>query len=207
MMINNKLGLTSSYELREAEERLTKEKALALYDKKAVAHLPVGSFAQLAAIHEYLFSDVYDFAGKIRDVNIIKSHFRFTSILYIHTAIEAVEQMTMNDVEAIIKKYVEMNVIHPFREGNGRSMRIWLNLMLEEKCGLVVDWQRIDKEDYLSAMERSVINDLELQVLIKGALSRDVHNRMLYMKGIDKSYDYEGYDLYTMTSLDNKKKR
>ncbi len=193
MAIENKLGIEDALELAHAEERLSKKRALELYDKNILASFEVGTFAGLRDIHGYLFQDVYPFAGKIRTVNIAKGHFRFAPVLYLEDALCSIDRMPQDTYAHIIEKYVEMNVAHPFREGNGRSMRIWLDHMLKHALGKVVDWSQVGKEDYLLAMERSPIRNTEIMLLLKSALTSQIDDRQVYMKGIDASYRYEGY--------------
>ncbi|HHA4130693.1 TPA: protein adenylyltransferase Fic, partial [Enterococcus faecium] len=195
------LGLTNQVELAKVEEKLSKQKAKELYDCGKINEIEVGTFKGLSEIHEFLFSDIYDFAGKIRSVNIAKGNFRFAPVMYLEHSLQHIDQMPQTSFEEIIKKYVEMNIAHPFREGNGRSTRIWLDLILKEELQKVVDWNLIDKADYLSAMERSPINDLEIRYLISNALTDKIDDRELYMKGIDVSYFYEGYSEYTIDDL------
>ncbi|QXZ56469.1 protein adenylyltransferase Fic [Enterococcus faecium] len=201
MILENKLGLTNQVELAKVEEKLSKQKAKELYDCGKINEIEVGTFKGLSEIHEFLFSDIYDFAGKIRSVNIAKGNFRFAPVMYLEHSLQHIDQMPQTSFEEIIKKYVEMNIAHPFREGNGRSTRIWLDLILKEELQKVVDWNLINKEDYLSAMERSPVNDLEIRYLISNALTDEIHDRELYMKGIDVSYFYEGYSEYTIDDL------
>ncbi|HHJ3732600.1 TPA: protein adenylyltransferase Fic [Enterococcus faecium] len=201
MILENKLGLTNQVELAKVEEKLSKQKAKELYDCGKINEIEVGTFKGLSEIHEFLFSDIYDFAGKIRSVNIAKGNFRFAPVMYLEHSLQHIDQMPQTSFEEIIKKYVEMNIAHPFREGNGRSTRIWLDLILKEELQKVVDWNLIDKADYLSAMERSPINDLEIRYLISNALTDKIGDRELYMKGIDVSYFYEGYSEYTIDDL------
>ncbi|HAX1471087.1 TPA: cell filamentation protein Fic [Enterococcus faecium] len=201
MILENKLGLTNQVELAKVEEKLSKQKAKELYDCGKINEIEVGTFKGLSEIHEFLFSDIYDFAGKIRSVNIAKGNFRFAPVMYLEHSLQHIDQMPQTSFEEIIKKYVEMNIAHPFREGNGRSTRIWLDLILKEELQKVVDWNLIDKADYLSAMERSPINDLEICYLISNALTDKIDDRELYMKGIDVSYFYEGYSEYTIDDL------
>ena len=201
MILENKLGLTNQVELAKVEEKLSKQKAKELYDCGKINEIEVGTFKGLSEIHEFLFSDIYDFAGKIRSVNIAKGNFRFAPVMYLEHSLQHIDQMPQTSFEEIIKKYVEMNIAHPFREGNGRSTRIWLDLILKEELQKVVDWNLIDKADYLSAMERSPINDLEIRYLISNALTDKIDDRELYMKGIDVSYFYEGYSEYTIYDL------
>ena len=201
MILENKLGLTNQVELAKVEEKLSKQKAKELYDCGKINEIEVGTFKGLSEIHEFLFSDIYDFAGKIRSFNIAKGNFRFAPVMYLEHSLQHIDQMPQTSFEEIIKKYVEMNIAHPFREGNGRSTRIWLDLILKEELQKVVDWNLIDKADYLSAMERSPINDLEIRYLISNALTDKIDDRELYMKGIDVSYFYEGYSEYTIDDL------
>ncbi|MEX1447749.1 protein adenylyltransferase Fic [Enterococcus sp. C76] len=201
MILENKLGLTNQVELAKAEEKLSKQKAKELYDCGRINEIEVGTFKGLSEIHEFLFSEIYDFAGKIRSVNIAKGNFRFAPVMYLEYSLQHIDQMPQTSLEEIIKKYVEMNIAHPFREGNGRSTRIWLDLILKEELQKVVDWNLIDKADYLSAMERSPINDLEIRYLISNALTDKIDDRELYMKGIDVSYFYEGYSEYMIDDL------
>lgn len=201
MALENKLGITDSQELARAEERISKQKALALFESGALDQMAPGTFAALAQIHRALFVDIYDFAGDLRTVNIAKGHFRFASALYLEAAVAEIERMLQNDFDEIVAKYVEMNVAHPFREGNGRSMRIWLDQMLKAALGKVVDWSLVDKEDYLLAMERSPVRDTEIKTLLGAALTDRVADRALFMKGIDRSYEYEGYSAYRTETL------
>ncbi len=201
MVLQNKLGITNSVELAHEEELLTKRRALELYDNELLGTFEVGTFDGLAKIHGYLFQDVYDFAGEMRTVNIAKGGFRFAPSIYLSEALEAIGKMPQSNFDEIIKKYVEMNVAHPFREGNGRTTRIWLDAILKKELGLVVDWSLIDKEDYLLAMERSPIRDTEIKAVLKEALTDKINDRQIYMKGIDASYNYEGYSTYNMESL------
>ena len=195
-MLNNKLGINDARELAHEEERLTKKRALELYDNKILETFDVGTFAGLKAIHGYLFQDVYDFAGQMRNVNIAKGNFRFAPVLYLDSALKSIDTMPQDNFDHIIEKYVEMNVAHPFREGNGRSTRIWLDAILKKELDMVIDWSQVDKEDYLFAMERSVVRDKEIKALLKDALTTKVNDRQVYMKGIDASYNYEGYSTY-----------
>lgn len=201
MVLQNKLGITNSVELAHEEELLTKRRALELYDNELLGTFEVGTFDGLAKIHGYLFQDVYDFAGEIRTVNIAKGGFRFAPSIYLSEALEAIGKMPQSNFDEIIKKYVEMNVAHPFREGNGRTTRIWLDAILKKELGLVVDWSLIDKEDYLLAMERSPIRDTEIKAVLKEALTDKINDRQIYMKGIDASYNYEGYSTYSINNL------
>ena len=201
MVLENKLGLTSSAELAREEERISKKKAVELFENDILASLPAGTFVSLQAIHRYLFEDIYDFAGKLRTVNLAKGYFRFAPVMYLEAAIENIDKMPQSTFEEIIEKYVEMNIAHPFREGNGRSTRIWLDHILKTEIGKVVDWSKVDKEDYLLAMERSPIKDVEIKVLLKAALTDEIDSRDVYMKGIDHSYYYEGYITYKAEDL------
>ena len=201
MTLENKLGLTDAAALMREEERLSKQKALWLFESGTLDALPVGTFASLCEIHRILFSDIYEFAGKIRTVNLAKGNFRFAPVMYLEAALEHIDKMPQSGFDEIVEKYVEMNVAHPFREGNGRSTRIWLDCMLKQGIGQVVDWSRVDKEDYLLAMERSPIRDVEIKVLLHGALTPEVESREVYMKGIDHSYYYEGYVAYQTEEL------
>ena len=204
MALQNKLGLTDELELAREEERISKQKALALYDTGLLNTFPVGTFAGLAMIHKYLFEDIYEFAGQMRTVNIAKGNFRFAPVMYLHPALESIDQMPQSTFDEIIEKYVEMNVAHPFREGNGRSTRIWLDSILKKELHQVVDWSRVDKSDYLMAMERSPVKDLEIKVLLHKALTEQINDRQVYMKGIDASYHYEGYQIFRTEELDRK---
>ena len=203
MALKNKLGITDSLELARAEERISKTRALELLEKGLLDSFENGTFRGLAQIHEYLFSDIYDFAGKIRTVNLAKGGFRFAPVLYLHDALERISQMPQSTFDEIIEKYVEMNVAHPFREGNGRSTRIWLDAILKKELGKVIDWSRVDKEDYLLAMERSPVRDTEIKTLLSAALTERIHDREVYMKGIDASYSYEGYEIYKTADVKN----
>ena len=203
-MLENKLGITNSAELAREEERISKQKALALYDTGLLNTFPVGTFAGLAMIHKYLFEDIYEFAGQMRTVNIAKGNFRFAPVMYLHPALESIDQMPQSTFDEIIEKYVEMNVAHPFREGNGRSTRIWLDSILKKELHQVVDWSRVDKSDYLMAMERSPVKDLEIKVLLHKALTEQINDRQVYMKGIDASYHYEGYQIFRTEELAKK---
>lgn len=193
MVLENKLGIKSSVELANAEEKISKKKALQLFELGLLDKMQAGTFDSLSAIHKYLFDEIYDFAGQIRNVNIAKGNFRFAPLMYLNAAIENIEKMPQSNFDEIIAKYIEMNIVHPFREGNGRSTRIWLDLILKTELGKVVDWSKVDKEDYLLAMERSPIKDVEIKVLLKNALTNKINDRDVYMKGIDASYSYEGY--------------
>lgn len=201
MILENKLGLTNQIDLAKAEEKISKQKAKDLYDSGKIDQIEIGTFKGLSEIHYFLFSDIYDFAGKMRTVNISKGNFRFAPIMYLEVSLKHIDQMPQSTFEEIIEKYVEMNIAHPFREGNGRSTRIWLDLILKKELKKVVDWNLINKEEYLSAMERSPVNDLEIRHLIQHALTDQITDRELYMKGIDVSYFYEGYSEYTTEDL------
>ena len=204
MALQNKLGLTDELELAREEERISKQKALELYDTGLLDTFPVGTFAGLAMIHKYLFEDIYEFAGQMRTVNIAKGNFRFAPVMYLRPALESIDQMPQSTFDEIIEKYVEMNVAHPFREGNGRSTRIWLDCILKKELHQVVDWSRVDKSDYLMAMERSPVKDLEIKVLLHKALTEQINDRQVYMKGIDASYHYEGYQIFRTEELAKK---
>ncbi len=201
MALENKLGIDDSAELAREEERISKKKAMWLFESGTLDTLPVGTFAALQEIHKYLFEDIYDFAGKIRAANLAKGNFRFAPLMYLEVALANIDKMSQSTYDEIIEKYVEMNIAHPFREGNGRSTRIWLDLMLKQGIGKVVDWSKVDKEDYLLAMERSPIKDVEIKVLLKAALTDDVTSREVFMKGIDHSYYYEGYTTFKTNEL------
>ncbi|MDY3031808.1 MAG: Fic family protein [Clostridia bacterium] len=201
MAPKNKLNITDSAELARTEEKISKKKAVELYDKGLLDGLDAGSFSSLTFIHKYLFEDIYEFAGKVRDVNIAKGGFRFAPVLYLDSALENVSNMPQSTFDEIVDKYVEMNIAHPFREGNGRATRIWLDLILKKKLGKVVDWSKVSKEDYLLAMERSPIKDIEIKYILKNALTDKINDRELYMKGIDNSYHYEGYTAFKTEEL------
>lgn len=201
-MLDNKLGITNEIELANNEERISKIRALELFDTNKINEFEVGTFLGLSNIYNYLFSDIYDFAGEIRKVNIVKGNFRFASCFYLKEILSKIDLMPQSTYQEIIEKYVEMNIAHPFREGNGRSTRIWLNMILKKELNLVVDWSKVNKEDYLLAMERSPIKDLEISVLLKNALTDKVNDRQVFMKGIDVSYQYEGYNTYSLNDLD-----
>lgn len=201
MALANKLGIQESAELARLEEKLSKKKAAELFERGLLDTFEVGTFAGLAKIHKYLFDDVYDFAGQLRTVNIAKGNFRFAPLMYLQAALENIDHMPQSNFDEIIEKYVEMNVAHPFREGNGRSTRIWLDAMLKKEIGQVVDWSQVDKEDYLLAMERSPIKDIEIKFLLKNALTDKIDDRTVYMKGIDASYHYEGYNVFKTDEL------
>ena len=200
-MLDNKLGINNSTDLAREEERISKKKAVELFENNILDILEVGKFSTLQTIHKYLFEDIYDFAGKLRNVNIAKGNFRFASIIYIEAALKNIDKMPQSNFDEIIEKYVEMNVAHPFREGNGRSTRIWLDHILKNEIGKVIDWSKVDKEDYLLAMERSPIKDLEIKYLLKNALTDEINSREVYMKGIDHSYYYEGYITFKAQDL------
>ena len=200
-MLENKLGLTSSADLAREEERISKKKAVELFEKGILDDLPAGKFSTLQVIHKYMFEDIYDFAGKIRTVNIAKGTFRFAPLMYIEAALENIDKMPQLNFDEIVEKYVEMNIAHPFREGNGRSTRIWLDHILKNEIGKVVDWSKVDKEDYILAMERSPIKDIEITHLLKSALTDEIDSREVYMKGIDHSYYYEGYTTFKTEEL------
>lgn len=204
MALQNKLGLTDELELAREEERISKQKALALYDTGLLDTFPVGTFAGLAMIHKYLFEDIYEFSGQMRTVNIAKGNFRFAPVMYLRPALESIDRMPQSTFDEIIEKYVEMNVAHPFREGNGRSTRIWLDCILKKELHQVVDWSHVDKSDYLMAMERSPVKDLEIKVLLHKALTEQINDRQVYMKGIDASYHYEGYQIFRTEELAKK---
>lgn len=201
MALENKLGLTSSSDLAREEERISKKKALTLFEKGILDNLPAGKFSTFQVIHKYLFEDIYDFAGKVRTVNIAKGNFRFAPLMYLQVALENIDKMPQSGFDEIIEKYVEMNIAHPFSEGNGRSTRIWLDHILKSEIGKVVDWSKVDKGDYLLAMERSPIKDLEIKVLLKSTLTDEINSREVYMKGIDHSYYYEGYTTFKTEEL------
>ncbi|MCI6349719.1 MAG: Fic family protein [Tenericutes bacterium] len=201
-MLENKLKITNEIELSKEEERITKLKALELFDSNKINDFEVGTFNSLSKIHKFLFEDIYDFAGTIRKDNIAKGNFRFASALYLEDILNKIDEMPQNTYDDIIKKYVEMNIAHPFREGNGRSTRIWLDMILKKELNKVVDWSKVNKEDYLLAMERSPIKDTELKLLLESALTDNTNDRIVYMKGIDTSYQYEGYNTYTLEELD-----
>jgi cell filamentation protein len=201
MALENKLGLTDSAELAREEERISKKKAVNLFDFAILKLLSDGTYKTLTAIHKYLFEDIYDFAGEIRTVNMAKSNFRFAPLMYLQAALENIDKMLQSNFDEIVEKYVEMNITHPFREGNGRSTRIWLDHILKTEIGKVIDWSKVGKEDYLLAMERSPIKDVEIKVLLKGALTDEINSREVYMKGIDHSYYYEGYTTFKTEEL------
>ena len=201
MALENKLGISSSAELARQEELISKKKAMQLFESRMLEQLPAGKFTTLQAIHKYMFEDIYDFAGELRKVNLAKGNFRFASLMYLEAALANIDKMPQTSFDEIIEKYVEMNIAHPFREGNGRSIRIWLDHILKTEIGKVVDWSKVDKEDYLLAMERSPIKDVEIKVLLKSALTDEVDSCEVYMKGIDHSYYYEGYVTYKAEEL------
>ena len=201
MALENKLGLTSSTDLAREEERISKKKAIALFENGMLDKLEAGTFSALQTIHQYLFEEIYDFAGKIRTVNISKGNFRFAPVMYLQVALDNIDKMPQSTFDQIVEKYVEMNIAHPFREGNGRSMRIWLDLIFKAELQKVVDWSKVDKEDYLLAMERSPIRDIEIKYILKNALTDEINSREVYMKGIDHSYYYEGYVTFKTEEL------
>lgn len=201
MILENRLNITDSDKLAREEERVSKKKAVQLFDRKLLDTFDVGTFAGLAAIHKYMFEDIFDFAGEIRTVNLAKGNFRFAPSMYLQAALDNIDKMPQSNFDEIIEKYVEMNIAHPFREGNGRSTRIWLDHILKNEIGKVVDWSKVDKEDYLLAMERSPIKDVEIKVLLKGALTDEINSREVYMKGIDQSYYYEGFTAFKTEEL------
>ena len=201
MALENKLGITDSAELARTEEGISKKKAMELFESGHLDTLTPGTFATLAEIHRVLFEDIYAFAGEIRQVNLAKGSFRFAPVMYLEAALQKIEKMPQATFDEIVEKYVEMNIAHPFREGNGRSTRIWLDLIFKKELGMVVDWSRIDKDDYLLAMERSPIRDIEIKHLFRSALTNKVNDREVYMKGIDHSYYYEGYTMYRIADL------
>lgn len=201
MVLKNKLGINDSAELARIEEKTSKVKAIQLYESKIVEELEIGKFSGLAKIHKFLFDEIYDFAGEVRTVNIAKGNFRFAPVMYLEMALKHIDEMPQSTYDEIIEKYVEMNVAHPFREGNGRSTRIWLDLILKKELKLVVDWNKVDKEEYLLAMERSPIKDVEIKFLLKNALTDRIDDREVYMKGIDASYHYEGYNTFRTEDL------
>ncbi|MDO5557004.1 MAG: Fic family protein [Clostridia bacterium] len=200
-MLENKLNITNPVEFAQIEERMTKKKAIELFEKNILETFEIGNYRGLAQIHKYLFEDIYDFAGKLRTVDISKSNFRFASTIYLKEALEKIDRMPQNNFEEIINKYIEMNIAHPFREGNGRSTRIWLDIILKKQLNKVIDWRKVNKEDYLLAMERSPIKNTEIYTLLKNALTSKINDRDVYMKGIDASYNYEGYNSYTCEEI------
>ena len=203
MLLKNKLGLNNEIELAKEEERITKLKAIELFETGKLEEFEVGTFQGLSQIHKYLFEDIYEFAGKIRTENISKGNFRFASSMYLEDALKNIDKMPQSNFDEIIEKYIEMNIAHPFREGNGRTTRIWLDMILKKELGRVIDWSKIDKEDYLLAMERSPIKNTEIKFLLKEALTDKINDRDVYMKGIDASYRYEGYNVYKAEDLKN----
>ncbi len=202
-MSENKLGITSSVELANEEEKITKLKALELFDTNKIDEFEVGTFKGLSDIHKYLFGEIYSFAGNVRKENIAKGNFRFASSMYLEDVLNKIDNMPQKNFDDIIKKYVEMNIAHPFREGNGRSTRIWLDLILKKELNKVIDWSKINKEDYLLAMERSPVRDLEIRLLLQDALTDKINDRQVFMKGLDTSYEYEGYNTYCTEKLGN----
>ncbi len=201
MILENKLKITDQIKLAKVEEKISKQKARQLFDSGDISKVEVGTFKGLAFIHAYLFEDIYDFAGKIREVNIAKGDFRFAPLIYLKPSLVNIDAMPQSNEDEIIEKYVEMNIAHPFREGNGRATRIWLDLIFKKEINQVVDWNQVDKEDYLSAMQRSVVKDVEIKVLLKAALTDQINDRSLFMKGIDVSYYYEGYSQFKTEDL------
>lgn len=195
-MLENKLGLTSSADLAREEERISKKKAVELFEKGILEPLPAGRFSTLQAIHQYLFEDIYDFAGKIRTVNLAKGNFRFAPLMYLDAALANIDKMPQTNFDEIVEKYVEMNIAHPFQKGNGRSIRIWLDQILKKELGKVIDWSLVDKEEYLTAMKVSPIKDVEIKMLLKAALTDKINNKKIFMKGVDQSYSYDGYSSY-----------
>lgn len=200
-MLANKLGITNAAELAREEERISKKKAICLFESGVLNTLNAGSLETLIQIHRYLFEDIYEFAGKIRTVNLAKGNFRFAPVMYLEAALKNIEQMPQSNFDEIVEKYVEMNIAHPFREGNGRSMRVWLDHILKSELRCCVDWEKVDKEDYLLAMERSPIRDIEIKHILKAALTDKTEDRTVFMKGIDVSYYYEGYNAYKTENL------
>ena len=201
MILENKLGITDQVELAKAEEKISKQKAKLFFESGQINKIEVGTFAGLSQIHQFLFEDIYEFSGKIREVNIAKGSFRFAPVMYLQASLKHINSMPQSNVDEIIEKYVEMNIAHPFREGNGRATRIWLDLILKKQIHQVVDWNKVDKDDYLSAMQRSVVKDLEIKALLKNALTDQVNDHSLFMKGIDVSYYYEGYSEFKTEEL------
>lgn len=202
MVLPNKLNISSQIELNKAEEKISKGKAKQLFESGDINHIEIGTFKGLAQIHSYLFGDIYDFAGKLRDVNIAKGNFRFAPLMYLPQSLQHIDNLPQQSFEKIIEKYVEMNIAHPFREGNGRATRIWLDLMLKKELKQVINWNEVDKDEYLSAMERSVIKDVEIKQLLQSALTDKINDRELFMKGIDVSYYYEGYSEFKIEDLE-----
>lgn len=201
MILENKLNITNQVELAKAEEKISKQKAKQLFESGDINHIEIGTFSGLAQINHYLFGDIYNFAGKIREVNIAKGNFRFVPLMYLKQALDHIDSMSQYNFDTIIEKYVEMNIAHPFREGNGRATRIWLDLILKKEIIQVIDWNLVGKDDYLSSMERSVVKDIEIKSLLKNALTDKIHDREIYMKGIDASYYYEGYSEFKIDEL------
>lgn len=201
MTLENKLNITSQVELAKVEEKISKQKARQLFDTGDIDQVNVGTFSGLSFIHAYLFDEIYEFAGKMREVNIAKGNFRFAPVMYLEHSLKHIDTMLQSNFDEIIEKYVEMNIAHPFREGNGRATRIWLDLILKKEIRQVIDWNKVDKEEYLSAMERSPVKDIEIKVLLKGALTDQINDRALFMKGIDVSYYYEGYSEFKTEEL------
>ncbi len=201
MILDNKLDITNQIELSQAEEKISKQKAKQLFDSNDIAKVAIGRFEGLAYIHHYLFGDIYEFAGKIREVNISKDDFRFAPVIYLEVSLQNIDKMAQSSFDEIVEKYVEMNIAHPFREGNGRATRIWLDLLLKKELKQVIDWNSVDKDEYLSAMKRSVVKDIEIKHLLKQALTDKIDDRTLFMKGIDISYYYEGYALFKTEDL------
>ena len=201
MALENKLGITDSAQLAREEEKISKAKAKELFESGILDSLHPGTYVTLARIHEFLFDEIYDFAGEMLTVNIAKGNFRFAPLMYLRVSLENIDKMPQSSYDEIIEKYVEMNIAHPFREGNGRSMRIWLDLILKKEIHQVIDWSKVDKEDYLLAMERSPIRDIEIKHVLKQALTDEINSREIYMKGIDTSYYYEGYVTYKTEEL------
>ena len=201
MILDNKMGINNQIELAKVEEKITKIKAIKLYESGELDNFEIGTFNGLSGIHKYLFEDIYDFAGRVREVNISKGNFRFASIMYLEDALKQIDNMPQSNFDEIIDKYIEMNIAHPFREGNGRSTRIWLDLILKKEIGKVIDWSKVEKQDYLLAMERSPIKNTEIKYLLSNALTDKINDREVYMKGIDASYNYEGYNLYNINEL------
>lgn len=201
MILRNKLNITNQIQLAKAEEKISKQKARELFDSKDIQKVEVGTFKGLCFIHDYLFCDIYDFAGKLREVNISKDDFRFAPLMYLEASLKNIDKMPQCTFEQIMEKYVEMNIAHPFREGNGRAMRIWLDLMLKKELDKVIEWNEVDKKEYLSAMRRSVVKDIEIKFLLKSALTDKIDDRELFLKGIDVSYFYEGYSEFKAEDL------
>jgi cell filamentation protein len=201
MILDNKLGITDAAELARVEEKISKKKAIELFESGYLNSLNAGTFETLSKIHKYLFGDIYNFAGKIRDANMAKGNFRFAPLMYLEVSLQNIDKMSQSNFNEIVEKYVEMNIAHPFREGNGRSTRIWLDLIFKKELKLVVNWSKIDKDDYLLAIERSPIKDIEIKQLLKNALTNEIENREVYIKGIDHSYYYEGYSIYKAEDL------